>query len=218
MPIRSPKGRSAAYRSIWQWPLRSPTRLVGCLVLLVALGVGLNAVTGLISRRPSGVDIFGSPASAVPGATAVPKAAPPTSAPTRLPPVVELAPPVLPLSAVPAQALTVATRWTQAWATHPPGTTTEAWVDRLRPYTTDEYLAVLATVDPTNVPATRVQGTARAVAVSPRSARIEVPTDALTLLILVINTGSEWRVAGYDRASTAEDPGKQAPRRSTSRR
>jgi hypothetical protein len=72
------------------------------------------------------------------------------------------------------------------------------------PYTTPEYLGVLTTVDPANVPANKVTGPARAVAVSPSSVRVDVPTDALTLVVLVVNTGAEggdqWRVAGYDRA------------------
>jgi hypothetical protein len=30
--------------------------------------------------------------------------------------------------------------------------------------------------------------------------QVEVPTDALTLRILVVDTEAGWRVAGYDRA------------------
>lgn len=208
MPIRSPKGRGAAYRTLWQWPLRSPARLIGCLVVLVGLAVGLNAATGLIGGRHGG--LFGTvgakPAAAPasqPGSGAAPRATP-----TRLPPVAELTPVALPPSQAPPAALTAATKWTQAWAKHPEGTTTETWVKGLRPWTTDEYLSVLSTVDPANVPATKVTGSARAVAVSPKSVRAEVPTDALTLLVLVTETGGEWRVAGYDRA--AQPP---APRR-----
>jgi len=68
-------------------------------------------------------------------------------------------------------------------ARHPAGTTTQTWVNGLRPYTTDEYLGVLSTVDPVNVPATKVTGPARAVLVSPASVRVEVPTDAVTLVV-----------------------------------
>lgn len=215
MPIRAPKGRGAAYRSLWQWPLRSPGRLLGCLVVLIALGVGLNAATGLIGSRGGG-GLFGSPGHSAPppaGVRPAPggqgPAAPataPAAPPARLPPVPELTPATLPPSRAPTAALTVATRWTQAWAEHPPGTTNESWVNGLRPFTTEEYLGLLATVDPANVPATKVTGPAKAVLVSPRSVRVEVPTDALTVLILVINTGDQWRVAGYDRAEAAQSP------------
>ncbi|MGI8816280.1 MAG: hypothetical protein ACR2G2_13660 [Pseudonocardia sp.] len=203
MPIRSPKGRGAAYRSLWQWPLRSPARLIGCLVLLIAVGIGLNAATGLLGGRHSG-GLFGSVSTSGPAPRPVAGATPRTAPATRLPPVAELTPVILPPSQAPAAALTTATRWTQAWAKHPKGTTTDSWLKGLRPWTTEEYLGVLETVDPANVPATRVTGSARAVSVSPKSVRIEVPTDALTVLVLVTDTGNEWRVAGYDRASPAQ--------------
>jgi hypothetical protein len=208
MPIRTPRGRSAAYRSLWQWPLRSPARFIGCVVVLLGLAVGLNAATGLIGGGGSTGGLLGATGGPRPGAapaTAAPGAAAP-AAPTRLPPVPELTPATLPPSQAPPAALTAATKWTQAWARHPAGTTPEGWVNGLRPFTTDEYLGVLSTVDPANVPATKVTGNPRAVLVSPRSVRVEVPTDALTVLVLVVNTGTEWRVAGYDRAS----PGQQA--------
>ncbi len=232
MPIRSPKGRSAAYRPLWQWPLRSPARFFGCVLVFVLLALGLNAATGLIGGRDHGV--FGSSgqqAAQQPGQpagaqqTRAPAAAAPT-VPAQLPPVPELSPANLPPSQAPAAALSTATKWVQAWANHPPGMTTQSWVNGLRPYTTDEYLGVLDSVDPANVPATKVRGPARAVLVSPHSVRVEVPTDALTVLVLVVDastgdeadggpgpagngsatTAKEWKVAGYDRADPAQNP------------
>ncbi|HEX4251404.1 MAG TPA: hypothetical protein VH008_26315 [Pseudonocardia sp.] len=205
MPIRSPKGRSAAYRTLWQWPLRSPARLIGCLVVVVLLGLGLNSAFGLLNFPSHGhPGIFSGDGTIAPIATPTPQAAPSTEQ-NRLPPVPELTPETLPPSQAPRAALTAATRWTEAWARHPAGATTQTWVNGLRPYTTDEYLGVLSTVDPANVPATRVTGPARAVLVSPRSVRVEVPTDAVDLVVLVVNTGgTEWKVAGYDRAT--DDP------------
>jgi hypothetical protein len=207
MPIRTPKGRGAAYRPLWQWPLRSPGRLVGCLVALLALLVIGNALFGHLLHRPSG-GLLGGTSSAQQAAPTLEPAAPPQAAPaqpTRLPEVPALTPTELPKADAPPAALTTATRWTQAWARHPAGTTTEAWVDRLRPYTTDEYLGVLATVDPSNVPATRVTGPARPILVAPNSVRVEIPTDAVDLVVLVVNTAQpgapdDWKVAGYDRA------------------
>ncbi|HEY2205449.1 MAG TPA: hypothetical protein VGH99_13340 [Pseudonocardia sp.] len=210
MPIRSPKGRGAAYRPLWQWPLRSPARLVGCLVVFVLLGLTVNSALGGLHLGGHQTGIFASPTPAAPGARPAPApAAPP--APTRLPPVPELTPKALPPADAPKAAMTVATRWTQAWAHHPAGTTTPGWVNGLRAYTTDEYLGVLATVDPTNIPATRVTGAARAVLVSPRSVRVEIPTDAVDLVVLVVYTGTEWRVAGYDRAGAGPDAGDGPP-------
>jgi hypothetical protein len=114
--------------------------------------------------------------------------------------VPDLEPTTLPLSQAPAAALSVAARWSAAWVRPPDGTTAQQWLDGLRPTTTEEYLGVLSNVDPGNIPATRVTGEPRAVRVAPRSVQVQVPTDALTLIVLVVDTQTGWRVAGYDRA------------------
>ncbi len=199
MPIRTPRGRSAAYRSIWQWPLRSPARLaaVVLVVLVVVTGVsyGLAAFSG-----------------ESPGRTASPSTSPTTTrtttgspsggvTPSALPPVAELTPSTLPPANAPTASLQVASQWANAWVNHPPGTTSEQWLDRLRPYTTDEYLVVLGGVDPANVPASQVTGQARTVRYSPKSVQVEVPTDTLTLVVLVVEGEAGWKVAGHDRAA-----------------
>ena len=191
MPIRSPHGRSAAYRALWQWPLHSPARLaltaIGVLALVVAASIGIGITNGSVSL----------PVNARPTPSAAPAAAP---QPVLLPPVPELEPTTLPLSAAPPAALQVASRWARAWVRPPDGTTAARWLEGLRSTTTDEYLGVLAGVDPTNIPATKVTGAAKAVSVSPRSLRVQVPTDTLTLVITVVDTDTGWRVSGYDRA------------------
>jgi hypothetical protein len=191
MPIRSPHGRSAAYRALWQWPLRSPARLaltaIGVLALLVAATIGIGMTNGSV----------GLPVGARPTSSAATPVAP--SQPVLLPPVAELEPTTLPVSAAPAAALQVASRWARAWVRPADGTTTAKWLDGLRSTTTDEYLGVLSGVDPGNIPATKVTGAAKAVSVAPRSLRVQVPTDALTLVITVVDTDTGWRVSGYDR-------------------
>jgi hypothetical protein len=191
MPIRSPHGRSAAYRALWQWPLRSPARLaltaIGVLAVLVAATIGIGMTNGSV----------GLPVGARPTPSAATPVAPPE--PVLLPPVPELEPTTLPVSAAPAAALQVASRWARAWVRPPDGTTAAKWLDGLRSTTTDEYLGVLSGVDPGNIPATKVTGAAKAVSVAPRSLRVQVPTDALTLVITVVDTDTGWRVSGYDR-------------------
>ena len=191
MPIRSPHGRSAAYRALWQWPLRSPARLaltaIGVLALLVAATIGIGMTNGSVAL----------PVGARPTPSAATPVAPPQ--PVLLPPVPELEPTTLPVSAAPAAALQVASRWARAWVRPPDGTTAARWLDGLRSTTTDEYLGVLSGVDPANIPATKVTGAAKAVSVAPRSLRVQVPTDALTLVITVVDTDTGWRVSGYDR-------------------
>jgi hypothetical protein len=199
VPIRTPRGRSAAYRALWQWPLRSPARLGLTAVLLLAVVVGAVSGIGAVTGRSMGTAVASG------GATLTPQPAQPgrpatTVAPTVLPPVSPLTPSSLPLSAAPNPALSVAARWTAAWVDHPQGVTPQQWVDGLRPFTTDEYLGVLVGVDPANIPATRVTGEPRATKVAARSVQVTVPTNALTLDVLVVLTDEGWRVAGYDKA------------------
>ena len=195
MPIRTPRGRSAAYRGLWQWPLRSPARLGLTAVFLLALVIGAVAGIGAVTTgRGVGTAV------AAGGATPTPTPGRPAPVtPTVLPPVAPLTPSSLPLSAAPDPALSVAARWTAAWVDHPAGVSAQQWVDGLRPFTTDEYLGVLVGVDPANIPASRVTGEPRATKVAARSVQVEVPTNALTLDVLVVLTDDGWRVAGYDR-------------------
>lgn len=208
MPIRTSHGRAAAYRSIWQWPLRSPARLAVTGIVALALLGGVSYGVG-VARGPGAA---GRPGAAVPPSSSAglaSSAGPLSSAGpagtgtvpvTVLPPVTELTPTTLPTSAAPRAALDVVTHWSAAWVRPPAGTTTAQWLAGLAPYTTPEYLGVLYGIDPQNVPATRVTGAARAVRVSPRSVRVQMPTDALTLLVTVVDTDSGWLVSGYDRA------------------
>lgn len=203
MPIRSPRGRAAAYRGIWQWPLQSPVRLAITVAVVVAVALGVSLATtalgggsggsGLISAGPSSSPSR-SPARPPGSSGAVPGGA----AATVLPPVPGLGP--LPLSQAPPAALEVAARWSAAWLRPPAGTTAQQWLEGLRATTTEEYFSQLTAVDPANIPATRVTGQPRPVSVAARSVQVEVPTDALTLIVLVVDTGRGWQVAGHDRA------------------
>lgn len=199
MPIRAPHGRSAAYRSIWQWPLRSPARLAGTAVVVLALVASLSYAIGA-AQGPRVEPAPGTPGAAPAVPTAGAGYTPGAPQPTVLPPVPDLEPTTLPLSAAPREALQVVTRWAAAWVRPPAGTSAARWLEGLKPYTTDEYLGVLSGVDPSNVPATRLSGPVRAVRVAPRSVQVRVPTDALTLIVTAVSTDAGWRVSGYDRA------------------
>lgn len=201
MPIRSPRGRAAAYRALWQWPLRSPARLALTVVVVVGVAVGASAGLATLSPPAAPREVPSSAtrttAPARPGAATTPR----TPAPTALPPVSDLSPTTLPPSSADPAALDVAARWTRAWVRPAEGTTAAQWLAGLRPLTTEEYLGLLATVDPGNIPATTVTGPPRAVRAAASSVRAEVPTDAVTLVVLVVRTElGEWRVSGYDEA------------------
>lgn len=193
MPIRTRRGRAAAYRALWEWPLHSPARLFGVLAVVAAVAIGISYLGGAADDPGSGRALGPAP-SAASGQGTAPGPGPAT--------ITELRPRTLPLGDAPPVALAVAQRWTQAWATHPPGTTPAQWSAGLAPYTTDEYLAVLSSVDPVNVPGTRVTGPAQAVEVRPEAVRVQVPTDAVRLELLLVQVApGDWRVSGYDRAS-----------------
>ncbi|GAA5123387.1 hypothetical protein GCM10023320_35040 [Pseudonocardia adelaidensis] len=173
-------------------------RLAVTAVVLVALVVGVTFVVAALGpARPGNGPADASGGSGGPAGRRPDVASTPT--PTVLPPVPELTPSQLPLSAAPDAAVEVAARWAAAWVRPREGTTAQQWLDGLRRTTTDEYLGVLAGVDPGNIPATRVTGEPRPVRVAPRSVQVEVPTDALELVVLVVRTEDGWRVAGYDR-------------------
>jgi hypothetical protein len=167
-------------------------------VLAVALAVGLSIGLGSLRTGTPTAPLPSRSATALPTTPARPTPAVPV--PTVLPPVPVLTPTTLPTSRAPSAAMQVASRWSRAWVRPEPGVTQQQWLDELRPYTSEEYLGVLAAVDPANIPATRVTGEPRPVRVSPSSLQVEVPTDALTLLVLVVETDQGWRVAGYERA------------------
>ncbi|MFC4946841.1 hypothetical protein [Pseudonocardia sp. GCM10023141] len=202
MPIRTPRGRAAAYRGLWQWPLRSPARLAMTLVVVAALAAGLSfALTAAGGGSASGKipPIAMAPTPTYRSTPQQPLNPSSSPAPTALPPVAELQPTALPVSQAPQAALDVAAAWTAAWVRPPAGTPAGQWLEGLRATTTPEYMGVLAGVDPGNIPSTKVTGPPKAVSVSPKSVRVEVPTDALTLTEVLINSDVGWRVSSYER-------------------
>lgn len=212
MPIRTNRGRAAVYRKLWGWPMRSPKHLVAVVLVVAAvvltIGIAVPQLTGA-GRDGSGAaaattdptDTTGDTGGVDPGTTGelpTPGSGSATSdLPTRLP-----SPPQKPTSAPPAdEALDVAEAWGKAWVDHPAGTTSEKWLDGLRPYTTDEYMVEMATVDPGNIPATKVTGRPVPKDSFTSSVTANLPTDGGTLAITVIDTPQGWRVAYYEQVA-----------------
>lgn len=210
MPIRTNRGRAAVYRRLWGWPMRSPTHLT---VLLVVLAL-LIIAAGLLIPRLTGSGGGGAAAEST-GQTTSPAGstqAPGTTGDGSLPggggsattalPTRITSPPQRPTSAAPEpEALDVARSWGEAWVDHPEGVTAEEWLDGLRPFTTEEYMVEMATVDPENVPATEVTGEPAATESYTSSVTVELPTDGGTLSITVIDTPGGWRVAFYEQVA-----------------
>jgi len=211
MPIRTNRGRAAVYRKLWGWPMRSPSHLVAVVLVVAAvvltIGIVVPQLTGSDDGGGAGAaaettgsttattgqsspdDTAGGGGGATGGATSdLPTRLPsPTQKPTKAPPA--------------ADALDVATAWGKAWVDHPKGTTTEKWLDGLRPYTTEEYLVEMSTVDPANIPATKVTGPPVPKQSYTSSVTANLPTDGGTIAITVIDTPQGWRVAFYEQVA-----------------
>lgn len=201
MPIRTNRGRAAVYRKLWGWPLRSPRHLatVGLFLLAIVLFLGyiLPRLSGGDSRAaeppPPSTSVTPSTSSSSVPSQGAPGVIPPASQPpsqTRLSPTENKTP----AKAEPA-ALDVAKKWAVAFVKHD-GVTPAQWLDALRPYTTDEYLATTLTkVDLAGIPQTKVTGDPQA---SPdsyiSSVTVDVPTDDKALRLTLVKTEAGWRV------------------------
>jgi hypothetical protein len=198
MPIRTNRGRSAVYRKLWGWPLRSPRHLITFVIIIVALGI---IVAMVIPKAPSTGSA--SPTGDTTTGTSGAGTSNQSTDTTTTTPQTRLTSPLLqPTPAPPApQALDVAQKWVAAWAKHPAGITNQQWLEQLKPYTTDEFLPQMGTVDPANVPATKVTGSAVSVDSTTSSVVADVPTDGGTIQVTVITTPNEgWRVSKFDKA------------------
>ena len=199
MPIRTNRGRAAVYRRLWGFPLRSPRHLAGTAIAVAVLVIAIGLVVPRFLGNKGGNDQGPAPMQIKDPASTGQTSGAPTSAPmsTRL-----TAPLVLPTSAAPnPDALNTAKLWAQAWVNHPAGITNAQWLDGLRPYTTDEFLPQMSTVDPANIPATRVTGDPVVSSSFTSSVQVVIPTDGPKLSITVSQTPAGWRVAEYDQAS-----------------
>ncbi len=204
MPIRTNRGRAAVYRRLWGWPMRSPTHLIGTAIMVVALVVAAGMLAPRLvddrdtarAGQSSAADRAGDDSRGAGDGTtdAAPESEPP---PTRL-----TEPLATPTSAPPSpEALRVAERWVTAWLDHEEAASDREWLDGLRPYTTEEYLPRMRTVDPDRVTGTEIVGTPQARESYTSSVDVEVATDGPTLVLTVIETDSGWRVAEYREAS-----------------
>lgn len=199
MPIRTNRGRAAVYRRLWGWPLRSPRHLMGTLVflaiLVTALGIVLPKAVGKPQAKAS--PTTGTSTSVTTTRPGIAAPVPTSNLPTRLSTPLATPTPTTPNE----EAIHVAKEWAAAWVKHPPGITSEQWLAQLKPFTTDEYLPVMATVDPANIPATKVTGEPVVGTSYPKSLQLTIPTDGPKLAITVVSTNAGWRVADYDQAS-----------------
>jgi hypothetical protein len=97
-------------------------------------------------------------------------------------------------SAPPApQALAVADAYVRAWAR--PDLNPARWLAAITGYATPQYGALLATVDPTHVPAHQVTGPPSAVSSTTVVVVVDVPTDVGAVRVTCTNVVGRWLVA-----------------------
>lgn len=195
MPIRTQRGRAAVYRTLWGWPVRSPKHLVGTVLVLAAVGGGLALV---LPEDRSG------PATAVPPNRAWvnqfdPASRSPLSGSDRDAPEAPSTMAAVPPDPAPAAAMLVAKSWTEEFLTGPHAVSQGQWIEQLRPYTTEELLPVLQTVDPANVPDAQIIGEPRTVSSGAGKVEVDVPTSAVVVRLLLVPTPQGWRVASFEQ-------------------
>lgn len=225
------KDRAAAARSWVLWDRRrlivTSSTVLGVLALLVAI----YAVQGIYrfqnSRYEAQKDAYErsvASATATPSSTAnmgvvgaetpfTPSPTPTTSTPTATRPTPTTIKPT-PTSSTSAAAPTspqldaasaVATRFVTAWAR--PTLPAQVWALGLKPYATREFATSLATVDPANVPATRISGAMTPVEVAPTweaptQIVVQIPTNGGAVDVTLTGAATTWRVSGIDKASS----------------
>lgn len=197
MPIRTNRGRAAVYRRLWGWPLRSPRHLAASIIIFVVLVVALGVIIPrVLDRKPAAPSAAGQSSTSAQGTQVGQLPSSGASLPTKQPA------PSISASAAPPQAdaQLIAELWAENWIKPPPDNDVNKWLAQLRPYTTEEFLAQMATIDPENVPDKITQK------VTPKksftsSADFEVGTNVGKVVITLVKTPSnEWRVNSYTKA------------------
>ncbi|GIH18958.1 hypothetical protein [Rugosimonospora africana] len=121
----------------------------------------------------------------------VPGGKPGAAAPTTSPGDDDGAFPLASMAAT-GQAIEVARRFAAAWSR--PNLDAQTWLAGVRVYTAPHYAALLASVDPANVPATTVTGPPTPVSSTTVVLVVDVPTDAGTLRVTCDDMAGQWLV------------------------
>jgi hypothetical protein len=180
--------------------------MIGVVIVAVVIGIVATRLHGTAKPAATGTDIFDTTTSGAPPTTG---SGDPGGGPTSLGPTASTAPatrlagpPETPVSAPPAPAaFDVITTWAKLWVHHPVGMTTAQWLAQLAPYTTQELLPQMNSVDLANINATQVTGTPTATKSFTDSVEALLPTNAGQLDITAIDTPQGWLVSNYTEGS-----------------
>ncbi|ATY17230.1 hypothetical protein CU254_42345 (plasmid) [Amycolatopsis sp. AA4] len=108
---------------------------------------------------------------------------------------------VPPSAADQAAATSTALQWAQRWLRPAEGVQSGQWIAGLQPLSTPEAVTQLRTVDPQNVDSTRITGPAAIHSAMPDDITVDVPTDAVTVRVVVVRAEGRWLVNGWNPAS-----------------
>ncbi|AOS65192.1 hypothetical protein [Actinoalloteichus hymeniacidonis] len=212
MPIRTNRGRAAVYRRLWGWPMRSPRHLVVTLVLFVLLVTGLGYIlpeqeesAASPTDETSTVETDASAATTGPsveGSAESGEPQPPTSDEWEdaAPPDIELTETDLPTPPE-EDGIEVAREWGAAWLSFDETADSEEWLARLEPFTTEERLAVMSSVDPQNIPFDEITSDPELVDSGDSTMTVLLPTDVEPLELILIVREGQWRVSAYNQVS-----------------
>lgn len=209
MPIRTDRGHAAAMRRFWSWPLHSPKRAVaivlGAGILTVGVACTATAITGSDPSTPasdtsiSGTSTVETSTDAVTPSTNSPTTADTSTAPaTTDPQQHSSAPQPGTTSDGPRGAVTTATEFMRSWVRPSAGVGAQEWLAGVRPYVMPEYQRNLASVEPSNIPATEVTGRAKQTKQGRGLVEVDVPTDADTIRVTVVaQPDGRWLVRSW---------------------
>ncbi|APU17054.1 MULTISPECIES: hypothetical protein [Actinoalloteichus] len=213
MPIRTNRGRAAVYRRLWGWPMRSPRHLVFTIVLLALLVTGMGILlpeqpqaesprAGDPASTPVSRDTDGTDATIGDGQPGLgdSTATPTTEWEDAAPPSIDLTEPALPPPPE-EQGIEVAREWGAAWLSHEEAADTEEWLARLAPFTTEERLAVMSSVDPRNIPFDEIIGDPELLDAGDSTLTVLLPTNTEPLELTLIVREEQWRVSAYNQVS-----------------
>ncbi|MEU4807323.1 hypothetical protein [Actinosynnema sp. NPDC023587] len=201
MPIRTNRGRTAVYRRLWGWPLRSPRHLIATVVGVVALvatsSIVVDRVVGSRPTTAAGTTTT-STRPVAPGTGNQIGVLPPTGTTTPLPTKAPSPTASATSAPVTADAQLVAESWIDAWLNHPAGMTNAKWLAGLKPWTSDELLPTLQSVDPANVPK-EIKSPVKASRSTTDSVDFEADLETGKLVLTVAKLPEGWRVHKYSR-------------------
>ncbi len=190
MPIRTHRGRAAVYRRLWGWPLRSPRHLAIAVLVVAVVGTGVGFLLPDPPPGPSSTAQRSAQRQAeAPAPTSeedlAAKSPPNLSVPTASP---------RPAPADPA-GVDAVRAWGERWVDYRGGDQ-QQWLDGLRPYTTDEFVTVMESVNPANA-GEAVTGAPKPMESTRTSMVVRLPTDVGALQVTAVRTQDGWRVANY---------------------